>query len=169
MLFQSNLAERVAGALGLVEPTITCPSCSTEIKLTEGLAAPLIQATRAEYETKIAEKEQDISSREAALRDQQKAVEQARNAIDEQVTEKVQSERRAIAAEEAKKAKLAAAADLETKTRELAELQQVLTQRNAKLEQAQKAQVDLMRKQRELDDARRELDLTVEKRVQDSL
>jgi hypothetical protein len=160
---------RVAGAGRSVEPTITCPSCSTEIKLTESLAAPLIQATRAEYETKIAQKERDIFRREATLRDQQKAVEHMRNTIDEQVAEKVRSERSAIAAEEAKKAKLAAASDLETKTRELAELQEVLAQRNAKLEQAQKAQVDLMRKQRELDDAKRELDLTVEKRVQDSI
>jgi hypothetical protein len=45
----------------------------------------------------------------------------------------------------------------------------VLAQRNTKLEEAQKAQADLIRKQRALDDAKRELDLTVEKRVQASL
>ena len=42
----------------MIEPTITCPNCSTEIKLTESLAAPLIQSTRREYEAKIAEKEE---------------------------------------------------------------------------------------------------------------
>lgn len=45
----------------------------------------------------------------------------------------------------------------------------MLAQRSAKLEEAQKAQADVLRKQRELDDARREVDLTVEKRVQASL
>ena len=35
------------------EPTIICPNCSTEIKLTESLAAPLIQTVRKEYEAKI--------------------------------------------------------------------------------------------------------------------
>lgn len=30
----------------MTEPTITCPSCKTEIKLTESLAAPLIESTR---------------------------------------------------------------------------------------------------------------------------
>jgi hypothetical protein len=76
----------------------------------------------------------------------------------------------AIAADEAKKAKRAAACELEAKDNEVAELQEVLAQRNAKLEEAQKAQADLIRKQRELDDAKRELDLTVvEKRVQASL
>ena len=151
------------------EPTITCPSCSTEIKLTESLAAPLIQATRQEYEAKIAQKERDVSARETALRDQQKAIDEARNSINEQVANKLKTEREAIAADEAKKAKLAAACDLEAKDKEVAELQEVLALRNAKLEEAQKAQADLIRKQRELDDAKRELELTVEKRVQGSL
>lgn len=68
-----------------------------------------------------------------------------------------------------KKAKAAAATDLEGKARELAELQGVLKVRDAKLAEAQKAQVELIKKQRELDDAKRELELTVEKRVQDGL
>ena len=136
------------------EPTITCPSCATEIKLTESLAAPLIEATRQEYEAKVAKKEREVAAREASLRDQHKALEQARNAIDEQVAEKLRSERSAIAAEEAKKAKLAASSDLEAKAREVADLQQVLVQRDAKLKEAQEAQAELLRKQRELDDAK---------------
>lgn len=32
------------------EPLIACPNCHTEIKLTESLAAPLIEATRQQYE-----------------------------------------------------------------------------------------------------------------------
>jgi hypothetical protein len=89
--------------------------------------------------------------------------------MDEQVAAKVKAERAAIAAEEAKKAKLLAASDLEQKTKELGELQEVLKQRDAKLADAQKAQAELIRKQRELDDAKREMDLTIEKKVQESL
>ncbi|MBL1292654.1 MAG: DUF2130 domain-containing protein [Thiotrichales bacterium] len=153
----------------MIEPTINCPNCATEIKLTESLAAPLVQATRQQYEAKIAEKEAGFSERETALRDQQKAIENAQKAIDEKVAEKLKTEREAISAEEAKKAKLAAASDLDAKSKELTELQEVLQQRNAKLEEAQKEQAALMRKQRELDDAMREVDLTVEKRVQASV
>lgn len=47
--------------------------------------------------------------------------------------------------------------------------QEVLKDRDIKLAEAQKTQVDLLRKQRELDDAKRELDLAVEKKVQESL
>ncbi len=153
----------------MIEPIITCPNCSTEIKLTDSLAAPLIQATRKEYEEKITKKESDFSKREADLRTQQKNIADAQKAIDEKVSKKLKTERIEIAKEEAKKAKRAIASDLDTKTKELVELQEVLQHRNKKLEEAQKTQVDLLKKQRELDDAKRELDLTVEKRVQTSL
>jgi hypothetical protein len=74
-----------------------------------------------------------------------------------------------IVSEESKKAKLALQSDIDQKARELAELQDVLTQRDVKLAEAQKAQADLIRQKRDLDDAKRELELTVEKRVQDGL
>lgn len=80
----------------------------------------------------------------------------------------MKSEREKIAAEEAKKAQLFVNDQLTQKARELADLQDVLKNRDETLAEAQKAQADLLRKQRELDDAKRELDLTVEKRVQDS-
>jgi hypothetical protein len=48
-------------------------------------------------------------------------------------------------------------------------LQEVLKSREEKLAEAQKAQAGLIKKQRELDDAKRELELTVEKRVQEGL
>lgn len=60
-------------------------------------------------------------------------------------------------------------ADLRQKDQQLADVSQVLQQREQKLAEAQTAQADLMRKERELDDARREIELTVEKRVRASL
>ena len=35
----------------MAEPTITCPNCKTEIKLTESLAAPLIVHTTKSRQT----------------------------------------------------------------------------------------------------------------------
>src|SRR5436305_1967913 len=74
-----------------------------------------------------------------------------------------------IAADESRKARLALAGDLSQKTKEVTDLQEILKQREEKLAEAQKVQADLLKKQRELDDARRELDLTVEKRIQEGL
>ena len=40
----------------MTEPTITCPKCKTEIKLTESLAAPLIEATHFDCEQPFKQK-----------------------------------------------------------------------------------------------------------------
>ena len=153
----------------MTEPTITCPNCKTEIKLTESLAAPLIESTRRDFEKRLALKDSDIAKKEEALREREEAVTKAKQAIDDQVAEKLVAERARIVAEESKKAKLALQMDIDQKAKELAELQEVLAQRNAKLAEAQQAQADLIRQKRQLDDAKRELELTVEKRVQDGL
>lgn len=153
----------------MTEPTIVCPSCKTEIKLTESLAAPLIESTRRRYEQRIASKDADIAKREAVVKAQQAAIAKAKEEIDEQVAARLKTERASIAAEEAKKARVAIGLDLEQKTRELSELNDVLKQRDQKLAEAQKAQAELIRKQRELDDAKREMELTIETRVQESL
>ncbi len=153
----------------MTEPTIICPNCKIEIKLTESLAAPLIEATRRDFENQLSQKDADIANREIALREKEKVLLKEKASIEDQVAEKIRQERTKIIAEEAKKAKLAIAADLEHNAKELCELQGILKQRDEKLAEAQKAQADLMRKQRELDDAKRELDLTVEKKIQEGL
>ena len=48
----------------MTEPTITCPSCKTEIKLNESLAAPLIAATRKQFEQQPAQKGNEVDHRE---------------------------------------------------------------------------------------------------------
>ncbi|MGX9941917.1 DUF2130 domain-containing protein [Bradyrhizobium sp. BTAi1] len=151
------------------EPVIACPSCSTEIRLTESLAAPLIRATREEYEARIARKDAEVLRREAGIKEQLAAVEKARHAVDQLVAAKLREGRQAIAAEEAIKAKAAAADDLQLKQKEVSDLQVLLAQRDEKLKEAQKLQAEVMRKQREIDEAKRELDLTIEKRVDASI
>ncbi len=55
----------------MTEPTIICPNCRTEIKLTESLAAPLIAATRQQFETQLAQKDRDMAQRESAMREKE--------------------------------------------------------------------------------------------------
>ena len=153
----------------MTEPTITCPNCKAEIKLTESLAAPLIESTRREFEKRLAQKDVDIAKRESSLHEREEALSKAKETIDDQVAEKLRKERATIAAEEAKKARLVLATDLEQKAKEITDLWEVLKQRDEKLAEAQKVQAEFLRNQRELNDAKRELDLTVEKRVQEGL
>ncbi len=151
------------------EPTIVCPNCRTEIKLTESLAAPLIESTRRAYEQRIAQKDAAIAQREHAIQEREAVLAREKEAIDQRIADKLSQERAKIAAEEGRKAKLALGVDLEQKKQELIDLQEVLRQRDEKLAEAQKAQTELIRKQRELDDARREMELTIERRVSSSL
>ncbi|WP_072397454.1 DUF2130 domain-containing protein [Hyphomicrobium sp. CS1GBMeth3] len=153
----------------MTEPTIKCPSCSTEIKLTESLAAPLIEVTRKKYEDALSRKDAEMAKRESMLKNDQAALAKERASIADAIAAQVAAEREHIAAEERKKAKLLAATEIDQKNKQLLDLQDVLAERDAKLAEAQKTQADLIRKQRELDDAKREMDLTIEKKVQESL
>jgi hypothetical protein len=51
----------------MTEPTIIWPNCKTEIRLTESLAAPLIAATRKQFEQQPSQKDEEIAKRELEL------------------------------------------------------------------------------------------------------
>jgi len=155
--------------LSAVEPVIVCPNCKKEIRLTESLAAPLVEATRRQYEQKLADKDSEIVTREAEVRRQEMAVAEAKNTVDDKIAEGIRKEREKIASEEARKARLLVSDELQGKSKEVADLNEILRTKDNKLAEAQKAQAELVRKRRELDDAKRELDLTVETRVLQSL
>ena len=153
----------------MAEPTITCPQCKTEIKLTKSLAAPLLESVRRDYEQRISQKDADVVKREKLLNERAETLDKAKRTLDQQIEQKLQLERDRIGAEEAQKAKLVLGNDLDQKIKEINTLQDILKQRDTKLAEAQKAQAELIRKERELDDAKRELDLTIEKKVQAGL
>lgn len=157
----------------MTEPMITCPKCRTEIRLTESLAAPLIESTRQQFEEKINQKDAEIAARVSSLKQKEEQLAEGRRSLEQEiavgVATQVQAQRELVAVEEAAKAKAAAAAELAGKSRELDELRERIEEQNSKLAEAQKVQADLIRERRALDDAKRELELTVEKRVQDGL
>ena len=153
----------------ITDPQIVCPTCQTEIKLTESLAAPLIAETRKQFEAQLAAKQVAFERRESALRQAQDELAKAQQSIDDQVAARLQTERTRIAEAEAVRARTAMAGEIGERDRQLSELQQLLSVNNEKLAAAQKAQAEILRKERELDDSRRELELTVEKQVQAAL
>jgi hypothetical protein len=98
----------------MTEPTLTCPSCSTEIKLTESLAAPLIADT-------LGQKDAEVAARQAAVRDQQEQLASARQAIEAEVASRLDQERGKIAVAEALKAKRLVETDLDARAKEIAD------------------------------------------------
>lgn len=144
------------------EPILECPNCGTEIKLTDSLAGPFLDATRQEYESKLREQKLKIQTREEAIKGKERE-------LDQKLEDQLKAEREKIAADEKRKAQAVSAAELEAKSNAVKELEDVLKQSNVKLGEAQKAQADLIKKERFLDEQKRELELTVEKRVQQSI
>lgn len=124
--------------------TISCPKCNARVPLTESLAAPLVESTRRDFEAQLRAKDTES---ERALTQQRKD----------------------IAAEALTKAQRQVLDQVTQQAEEIAELQDTVRIKNEKLDAAQSAQAQLLRKQRELDDARREMDLTIETKVTQSL
>lgn len=149
----------------MTEPTIVCPKCRNEIKLTESLAAPLLEATRKDFERRMREKDEAVAAREVEVRTRAESLAQAEQALGQRVADEVEHGRAKIAAEEARKAKLMLATDLDQKAREVTELREVLEARDAKLAEALQAQAEVLRKERALEDQKREMELTIERRV----
>ena len=153
----NNQAEQLEMA-ATNEPTITCPSCKTEIKLTESLAAPLVASTRRHYEQQLAAKETDISQREAAIATAQKS-------INEQVEARLATERAAIVTVEAQKARTAVADEIARVKQEKTATEELLQDRNTKLLAAQKTELDLRKERQQLQDEKGQFELDKQRAI----
>src|SRR5271154_3555668 len=105
------------------DQTLSCPNCGQAIKLTESLAAPLVAATRADYERRLAAQTEAVVAEKLALSAQQQAnerraaelaaaaenqQEQIARAVQQRVREQVQQltrDRKTIADEESVRAR----------------------------------------------------------------
>jgi hypothetical protein len=155
------------------EQTMECPQCGYVMKVTESLAAPLIAAVERKYQqqmreqqTAIAGREQEVATRTAEL---EKQAMDAERRVTEQVRARLESERKQLAAEEAERARQRVAGELERQALELKERDTRLDAMNCKLKAAQEQEAEFLRRQRELDDERRELKLQVERQVRQEL
>lgn len=162
------------------ELTIECPNCKTKFKLTESLAAPLVKQVEADFQTRLTderlrnekvlkEANDKMAQREAALKAERDRLAAEKLDVEETARKLADQDRKKIAEDEARKARELVAADMDQKTKELKHYDELLKINTAKLAEAQKAQAELVRKQRELDDARREMELNIEKQVQAGL
>lgn len=149
----------------MTEPTIVCPNCRTEIKLTESLAAPLLESTRKQYEQRIAQKESEIGTREAAIREQQAALAKAQESIDEQVANRLKSERAGVAATEAKKAREALADDIAKAQQEKDTAEALLKERDAKLAEARKNELELRQDRQRLQEEKEQFELEKQRAI----
>jgi hypothetical protein len=138
---------KATGAGASPEPTLHCPNCNHEIRLTESLAAPLLAETRQRFQEQLASKDAEIERKTDALRLEREQLVKDREQIEDQVAKRLTAERARLVAAESKKAREAAAGELQAKEAEATDLRATLLTNNAKLAEAQKQQAELMRQQ----------------------
>ncbi|MGA8607815.1 MAG: DUF2130 domain-containing protein [Candidatus Sulfotelmatobacter sp.] len=150
----------------LHETTVTCPSCNVEFPLTETLAQPLIAAERAKIQRETQERatalnkhEQDLSQRRKALEDLKRELDVRQGEIDAAVEHKLRAERDVLAKAAEKKA-ADAYAD------RLLAVEQELASKQAKLAEAESAELALRKERRTLEEEKQRLELEIERRLQ---
>jgi len=150
----------------LHETSITCPSCHVEFPLTETLAQPFIAAERAKIQREVQERasalnkhEQDLSQRRKALEDLKRELDVRQGEIDAAVEQKLRAERDVLAKAAEKKAADAYA-------NRLLAVEQELADKQAKLAEAENAELALRKERRILEEEKQRLELEVERRLQ---
>ncbi len=164
----------------ITDASLSCPHCGKPIALTESLAAPLVAATRAQYEQQLQTQANRFAAEKKSVAAQQQANEQRAaqleeaaqkqqqemaRAVRDQVQKQLVTERRTIADQETTRARQQVEDERRTE-REAARLQtERIESLNAKLATAQAAQADLLKKEQLLEDRARELTLDVQKGI----
>jgi hypothetical protein len=166
------------------DQTLSCPECGYAIKLTESLAAPLVAATRAEYERRLAAQTETVNTEKRALaaqqqanerraaelaaatEDQQNQVAQAvRHQVREQVQQQLTRDRKVIAEEESARARQQVDDELKTHQTNLEQQTRRIETLTQKLATAQEAEASLLSKEQELEDKKREFALDLQKGI----
>lgn len=151
------------------EPKVTCPKCLHVFAITEAMTAAIEAKLQAKHAQDAAVREQAIAAREQSIVAAEAELARAKSSIEAQVESRLRKERAEIADDEARKARLALESDLTGKDRLIKQLGETISSLNSKLGAAQEAEATLLRKERELNDAKRELELSVEQKVTASL
>lgn len=134
--------------------TILCPSCGSEIIVSETLSAQIRQQLRLEFDQDARRQEADLERRLGEIRQKEQQLKLSRESIEQEVANRVAVEQTRLAAEARTQAEQAVALELH-------DLQGQLTQANDKILEARKAEIDLRKERRELEERKNELELTV--------
>ncbi len=132
---------------------ITCPSCGSEIAVSETLTAQTRESVRREFDAVSRQKEAEFRIREQEL-------ETSRSALEREVSNRVAQERERLVEEAACHAR-------ESVATEIRDMSDQLAQANDKIAEAQKAELQLRRDRRDLEHQKNELELTVARTLDD--
>ncbi|MBU4320617.1 MAG: DUF2130 domain-containing protein [Nitrospinae bacterium] len=140
------------------DQTINCPYCNKEIPLTETLFHQVKENLRKEFEDKTKEKEHELAKREKLLEEKAKIIKDSEKVIEQRVSEKLKAEKEKLKQD----AKKEAEADLLV---DMKDLQEQAIEKDKKLQKAQETELELRKRVREAEEARKNTELEVARRM----
>ena len=137
---------------------ITCPGCGTSIPVAKVLQQQLTEQIREEYEGKAKLEKDALLMREAELNEKESALDRTKQDLDKQVQELLIEEKAKLAAELQSKAREEVEIDLQA-------LREELQEKELKLDEAHRLELELRKKERALDDSKKALELDVARKI----
>ena len=137
---------------------ITCPKCGQEFELSDALTGRIREHLKVELRQEIKRREADVNEKIEALQAEKDEIQKSREAVEEEVEKKLK-ERIAQIEEKAEK-------KFEGKYAEqLNELQSVLKEKDEAIKTFRAQELELLKKQRELEDSKKSLELDVARKI----
>ncbi|MBI5454082.1 MAG: DUF2130 domain-containing protein [Deltaproteobacteria bacterium] len=140
------------------DQTIKCPYCSRDIPLTETLSSQIKEGVRKEFEDKARARELELKKREDALAGKSREVDEAKRSLEESLAKRLAVE----------KAKLVEAASRKAKEELLVEMKNLQDENDEKarlLAEARGKELELRKQARELEEAKKTVDLDVARKI----
>ena len=138
--------------------TITCPKCKAEIPLTDVVTHGIREELEKEFSARQRTLQESVDARELTLAERQKQIEHDEKTVELQVAAKLAAERKTLQAEAREEAKL-------NLTVEMQDLRSQLADRQKKLADAQSAELELRKQQREVEERAQALELEVARKL----
>jgi hypothetical protein len=131
--------------------SIRCPNCGEQIPVSEAIYHQIADQTRAEFKTESLEQQKKLAAKERELADKEKTIEQT-------VKEHVESARIKLLKEAEASARQSVSVEIE-------DLKRRADERGQQLEVAQKAELELRKQKRELEDREKNLELETTRKM----
>ncbi len=147
---------------------VTCPDCSHEFPLVQGISHHLIERYEEEYDQKLAEERESLQARAVRTAERQlsgRFEEQLGDLTDK--LEEAQTEREKAQKKLTKEKARAAEQAREEAAEELSDLKQQLGEKDEKLEDFRKEELALRKAKQSLDQEKRELELTLQRQLEE--
>ena len=162
------------------DSALTCPKCGESIPLTESLAAPLVAATRAQYEQQLADQEKRFQAEKRSLAEQQEANERraaeletaarkqeqvVAEAVQDGIAKELAGEREKIAEQQLARARQQVAGRAPDGAGNCRSPERTNRRSEQQADAGAGSRNDLLKKQQQLEDKERELELNLQKGI----